>query len=107
MNKWAGKIGFAQTVKSQTRPSVWEEEITERSYRGDVLRNYRRNETQNETPNDNFVLNNQLSVVSDTFMFDNLQYMKYVTWMNSKWSISSIEIQHPRVILEIGGIYNA
>jgi hypothetical protein len=107
MNKWAGVIGFAQTVKSETKPSVWEEEITERRYYGDILRNYRRNETQSDSPNDNINLNNQLSVVSDTFMYDNFQYMKYVTWMNSKWSIKSVELQYPRVIIEIGGVYNA
>lgn len=106
MNKWAGAIGFTKTVKSENKRSVWDEEITEKPYRGDILRNYRRNEHQQDGRNDDFTLNNQISVLSDTFMLENLQYMKYVTWMNSKWTISSIEIQHPRVILEIGGIYN-
>ena len=105
LNKWAGTIGFTQTVKSETKPSVWVEEVTEKPYRGDILRNYRRNENSGNR-NDDFTLNNQISVLSDTFMLENLQYMKYVTWMNSKWTISSIEIQHPRVILEVGGIYN-
>lgn len=106
MNKWHGKIGFTQTVKSETQPGVWEEEITERSYYGDIIRNYRKNEHQHESPNDNVDLNNQLSVLSDTFMYENFQYMKYVTWMNSKWKIRSVELQYPRVILEIGGVYN-
>ena len=39
MAKWFGTIGFADTV--EIRPGVWEEQITEAKYYGDVIKNSR------------------------------------------------------------------
>lgn len=32
--------------------------------------------------------------------------MKYVVWMGASWKITSIEVQRPRLLLTIGGVYN-
>ncbi len=32
--------------------------------------------------------------------------MKYVRWQGERWRITNIEIQRPRIVLTIGGIYN-
>ena len=40
MNKFSGKIGFATEVES--KPGVWTENITERTYYGEVLLNSRK-----------------------------------------------------------------
>ena len=37
MAKFYGKIGYA--VRMEIRPGVWDDEITEREYFGDLLRN--------------------------------------------------------------------
>ena len=37
MAKFYGAIGYVTTV--ETRPGVWEEEVTERKYSGDLLQN--------------------------------------------------------------------
>ena len=40
MTRWYGKAGFVRTV--ETEPGVWEPEVVERDYYGDVLANVRR-----------------------------------------------------------------
>ena len=37
MAKWYGVIGYAETV--EIRPGVWKDQITERTYSGDLIRN--------------------------------------------------------------------
>ena len=32
--------------------------------------------------------------------------MRYVEFMGAKWKISSVEVQYPRLILTVGGVYN-
>lgn len=103
MAKFYGKIGYA--VPKETAPGVWSEEITTRSYRGDVLRNTRRWES-NENLNDNLNINNLISIVADAFAYENFFSMRYIEWMGSKWKVTNVEVQRPRLILTIGGVYN-
>lgn len=103
MGKFYGKVGFANT--KETSPGVWEEQITERTYQGDVNRFNKRYEPQNQV-NDNITINNEISIVADPFAYEHFAYLRYVEWMGVKWKVSSVEIQYPRLILNIGGVYN-
>ena len=101
--KYSGKIGFA--ISSETKPGIWNKTITERTYYGDVNRYIRKWES-NQTINGNIDINNQISIIADPFACENFQHMVYISWMNALWKISSVEIQYPRMILTIGGVYN-
>lgn len=103
MAKWFGTIGFAETV--ETRPGVWEERITEVNYYGDVMRNSRNLQTTDQL-NDNVNISNQISIVADPFANQHFHNMRYVTYMGAKWKVSTVEVQRPRLILTIGGLYN-
>lgn len=103
MTKFCGKIGFAKTT--ETAPGVWTPQIEERSYTGDVTRNYRRWDNS-EYANDNFNVTNTISIIADSYACECMGLMKYVTWMGTKWKISSIELQRPRLIISIGGVYD-
>ena len=103
MAKFFGKIGYAETV--ETTPGVWEEKITEREYFGDLIRNTRSLQSS-EQLNDNINISNEISIVADPFAYENFHSMRYVEFMNAKWKISSIEVQYPRLILSVGGLYN-
>lgn len=104
MAKFHGAIGYVSTEK--TAPGVEQEVITERNYYGDIIRNTKRLEG-GEGLNDNLTINNQISVVGDDFAYGNFGAIRYVTWMGSKWKVTNIEVQRPRLILSIGGVYNA
>lgn len=103
MAKFSGTIGYIKT--EETVPGVWEEKITERQYVGDVIKNLRR-WNSGEGLNDNFVVSNQISVVADTYATENLAYMKYIEFMGAKWKISDISIEYPRLVINLGGLYN-
>lgn len=103
MAKYYGAIGFATNI--ETSPGVWEDQITERTYYGDLIRNTRRLQTADKL-NDDIVISNQISIVGDPYIYDNIYAMRYVIFGRSKWKISSVEVQYPRLILEVGGLYN-
>ena len=104
MAKWCGKVGYAVSVKIS--PGVWDSQITERQYYGDVIRNTRRLES-GEHLNDNINVNNLISILADEYAYQNFQGIRYVEFMNSLWKVTNVEVQHPRLILTIGGVYKA
>lgn len=104
MTKYYGKIGFIKTEESD--PGVYVEKTIERLYKGEVIRNNRRWESSQDSINSNINVNNSISIVSDDFVVNNMPFIRYVEWMGSYWNINSIDVQPPRLVLEIGGVYN-
>lgn len=96
-------IGFINTDK--TAPGVWSPKVTERHYRGDVLTNTRKFESSDKI-NEDLVVSNQISIVADSYILENMQYIRYVRWNKLLWKVTSIDISHPRIRLTLGGIYN-
>ena len=105
MAKFFGQVGFARTVEKPVDSGVWVDEVFERDYYGDVSRVVRRWEADQQV-NDNINVNNQISIVSDPFVNQNIPWIKYVRWNGAVWKVSSVEIQYPRLVLSIGGVYN-
>lgn len=103
MPKWYGKIGYG--VTEETSPGVWTEEIVERQYYGDIIRNLRRLETSDQV-NDNVSVSNEISIVSDPYALENFHSIRWVEFMGSKWKVTSVEVQYPRLLLSLGGVYN-
>lgn len=104
--KFSGKVGFWKK-DVETKPGVYKSNIVEKNYTGDVLKNIRRFQPAENQQNENLRVNNQLSIISDLYMQQNWASIKYVVWNGSKWSVSSVDIgSYPRVILELGGVYN-
>lgn len=103
MPKFYGVIGFAQTVKSS--PGVFKEDIVERSYFGDMIRNTRTLQSTDQV-NDNVNISNQLSIIADPYSQQNFHSMRYAKFMGAKWKITNVEVQYPRLVLTLGGLYN-
>ena len=103
MAKFFGTIGYLVTIESS--PGVWTEDITTREYYGDIIRNTRRIQTSDQL-NDDINIANEISIVADAFAYQNFHSMKYVEFMGAKWKVTSVEVQHPRLILTVGGVYN-
>lgn len=104
MAKFNGLIGYAIMV--EVRPGVYKEEITERKYFGDILNNSRSLQSSGDL-NDNINVANKISIVADPFANENFHAMRYVAFMGAKWTISNVKVEYPRLILTIGGVYNA
>ena len=103
MAKFCGVIGYA--VTKETEPGIWEEQIVEVEYFGDVIRNSRRFRGSAKV-NDDINISNQISIIADPFANNNFHAMKYVVFMGAKWKISEVTVQYPRLVLTIGGLYN-
>lgn len=103
MAKFYGKIGYANTV--ETKPGVYEEQIVERSYYGDLIRNNRRLQSADQV-NDDINISNEISIVADPYATNNFHTMRYAVFMGTKWKISNVEVSYPRLILTLGGVYN-
>lgn len=104
MARFHGKVGFSSSVESA--PGVYVDEITEREYYGDVIRESKRWSSDPQKVNDDLKLDNRVSIVSDDFANLNWPQIKYVVMGGAYWKVSSVEIQRPRLILSLGGLYN-
>ncbi len=102
--KFCGKIGYS--ITKELSPGVWGDEITDRRYYGDIMRNPTSQMQSSESLNDNLNITNQISIVADPFTQENFYAMRYVEFMGAKWKITNVEIQYPRLILTVGGVYN-
>lgn len=105
MRKFFGAIGYGDSV--ETSPGVWEDTIVEeREYFGDVIRNTRRLTTDSDKVNFDIALSNSIRVVADEFLNEHIHAIRYVRWAGALWIATSVEVQRPRLILELGGVYN-
>ena len=103
MAKWCGKIGYVETV--ETEPGIWNEISTERTYYGDTYRNSRLIQNSGGV-NSDVNIANQISIVSDPYANCHIYSIRYVEFQGSFWQVTNVEVQQPRLILTIGGLYN-
>ena len=49
----------------------------------------------------------QISIVADPYIRNNFMDIAYVEWLGYKWRVTSVDpTQFPRIVLELGGLYN-
>lgn len=103
MAKFYGIIGYINTM--EVEPGYWEEQIIKRPYYGDLTRNTSRYQSSGGV-NDDINVSNNISILADPYANENFQHMRYVEFMGTKWKITNVEVQYPRIILTVGGVYN-
>lgn len=103
MAKFYGVIGYGDTV--EVEPGIWEDQIVEHEYYGDLIKNTRKLESSGGI-NDDINITNNISIVADPYANKNFHNMRYVTFMGTKWKIKNIEVEYPRLILTLGDVYN-
>lgn len=103
MGKFYGPVGYVESTESS--PGVWDEIPTEKNYSGDILKNTKRWQA-GENLNDDLTINNLFSILSDPYADQNFHKIRYIKWMGACWKVTSVEVQRPRLILTIGGVYN-
>lgn len=103
MARFYGAIGYAETV--ETAPDVFNETIQEHFYYGFITRNTRRLQTSDQV-NDDVTVSNVISIVADPYAEQNFHAIRYASFMGTKWKVTSVEVQYPRLLLTLGGVYN-
>lgn len=107
MAKFCGVIGYSEDI--ETAPGIWDTSIIERSYCGDLIRNFSKQESSGGV-NDNINIANEISIISDPYAMEHMFAIRYVKFqlpaLGGVWKVSNVEVAYPRLILTIGGIYN-
>ena len=103
MAKFYGEIGYGESV--ETAPGVWEDLIVEYPYFGDVIRNTRKSQ-EGEQLNNDLSVGNSISIVADAYANEHFFAIRYIKWAGTLWTVSDVEVQSPRLLLRLGGVYN-
>ena len=103
MAKFAGLVGYVTQKESES--GVWLPETVERKMRGDVIR-AASSFNANEKVNEDVILQQRISLVGDQYAYANFTGLKYVTYLGVKWKVLSIEVNRPRLVVTLGGVWN-
>lgn len=103
MAKFFGLVGYG--VSEEKAEGVWDDAIVEKAYYGDVVQNTRKLE-DGEAINSDLTVNNSISIVADAYANENFFAIRYVEWAGARWTVSSVDVLRPRLLLRLGGVYN-
>lgn len=104
MAKYFGAVGYALGTVEKA-PGVWEDEIVERNYYGDVIRNSRGLE-ETDKVNMDISVGNSISIVSDAYANEHFFAIRYLSWAGALWTVTDVVVERPRLTLRLGGVYN-
>ena len=104
MARYFGAVGY-NGGQVETKPGVWEDTIVEKQYYGDILRNTRLL-NDGESVNNDLTVSNSISIVADAYASNHFFAIRYVEWAGVLWAVDNVEVQGPRLILRLGGVYN-
>lgn len=105
MARFYGSVGYGETVESPSGSGVWVDQITEAPYFGDVTRDTRQL-IEGDKLNDDISVQNTITIVADQYAIEHFHLIKYVEWAGVRWTVTSVEVQSPRLLLRLKGVYN-
>lgn len=107
MARFYGPVGFdLGEHEDPENPGVWiSTNMTEKNYYGTILKHNRRWDN-GESVNDDLTVTNRISIVADDYARKYCSGIRYVHWMNANWKVVSFDVQRPRIILNLGGVWN-
>lgn len=106
MAKFYGVVGYVYAATEDPANSgIWVNDMVEESYFGDVVRNLRRLDS-GEKVNDDISVQNSISILADAYAVEHYFAIRYIRWEGVLWTVTSVEVQRPRLILALGSVYN-
>lgn len=105
MARFFGEVGYGIAKEDPVESGVWVDSITEASYYGDVIRNSLKVK-DGENLNPDIAVNNSISIMADDYAVKHFFAIKYVRWEGVLWTVSTVEVKAPRLILYLGSVYN-
>lgn len=104
MARFFGELGYGSN--QEIKPGVWQDVIIERSYYGDVLRNTKQHAGSTASVNADISANLSISIMADAYAYDHFFNIRYCVWAGAYWVVTSADVERPRLIMRIGGVYN-
>ena len=103
MARFHGRVGFGESVEGT--PGVFADTVVEYTYYGDIVQN-RRILRQEDALNKDLSVGNSISIVANAYARGNFFAIRYVEWAGELWTVTDVEVQLPRLILQLGEVYN-
>lgn len=103
MTRFHGRVGYGVSVEDV--PGVYVDDILERHYYGDLVRNSR-NLSEGDSLNQDISVSNSISIVADPYAYAHFFAIRYVIWGGVYWTVREVEVQYPRLLLSLGEVYN-
>ena len=104
--KYYDDVTFVLQQEDPQAPGVWKEYKIVKPYMGDWKRVESRWNPGSNVIDDKRV-NNQLEIISDPFAVTNFTHIRCVKWMGHESAVTTVTLRPPRIVMEIGGLYNA
>ena len=101
--RYSGKIGFGTQVEVSS--GVWDDEITEVDYLGEVLQSTERL-SSSDSISPRYTTTTSISVLSDGVLKERYSDARYVNFMGVNWMVSSIIHKPPRIEIFLGEEYH-
>jgi hypothetical protein len=105
MARFFDAVGYGESEETPPGSGIWMDVMLEIRYMGDVIRNTRRLEP-GENLNSDIKVSNSISIVADDYAIQHFSKIKYVRWSGTLWTVTSVEVKSPRLILSLGSVYN-
>ena len=103
MAKYAGLVGYV--TQEESVPGVWSPVENPKLMRGDIIRQASSSQNDNKV-NSDIALSHRVSLLGDAYAFGNYYNIKWIDIDGRKWEVTSVEIQRPRIIVTLGGLWN-
>lgn len=106
MAKYCGRVGFASTAEVPPDSGIWKTIITKKGpYHGDLLNNTGRM-VLTDNVNTDIKITNRISIVADPYAMQNFHSIRYAEYLGQNWTVSNVEVNYPRLILNLGELWN-
>lgn len=79
--------------------------IEEHKFGADLTRLNNNVQTGNKLESD-LKLDMAFQVIASKWLYSNFQWIRYIKFNGAYWTITNVQVQRPRLILQAGGIYN-
>jgi hypothetical protein len=109
MSKYAGLVGYV--TQEESVPGVWSQVEKTSTMKGDIIRQSSTNGngariSDTGKINDDISLSHRVSLLGDAYAFNNYYAIKWIKIDGHKWQVTSVELQRPRIIITVGGLWN-
>lgn len=103
MAKFAGLVGYV--TQGEKAPGVWSAIETPVMMKGDVIRQSVSSQNGDKI-NSDITLSHRVSLMGDSYALNNYFNIKWIEIDGRKWQVTSVELQRPRLIVSLGGLWN-
>lgn len=104
--RYSGVVGFLhQADETPPNSGIWKETVVQRRYRG-TMRRRSISVTNNDSINPEINLDSLVSVVGDTYAFQNYVSIRYIFVDGIAYKVLSVTPKRPRLEITFGGEYH-